>query len=51
MQVAQDADVEAIKAAFRAKSLSTHPDKIGVHTAGANEAFSAVKHVRSYFQM
>ncbi|KAK9841018.1 hypothetical protein WJX81_006052 [Elliptochloris bilobata] len=43
LEVAQDADRATIKAAWRAKSLLTHPDKVGAHTAGANEAVSAVK--------
>ena len=46
VQVAQDADRETVKAAWRAKSLATHPDKVGAHAEGANEAVSAVKDVR-----
>ncbi len=46
--MAPDADRLAIKAAWRAKSLLTHPDKVGPHNTGANEAVSAVKSVRSH---
>lgn len=51
MQVAQDADRETVKAAWRTKCLATHPDKVGAHAEGANEAVSAVKNVRSHLRM
>ena len=47
LEVARDAERAAVKAAWRAKSLLTHPDKVGPHAEGANEAVSAVKNVRA----
>lgn len=50
-QVAPDDNRLAIKAAWRAKSLLTHPDKVGPHNVGANEAVSAVMSVRPHAYM
>jgi len=45
MQVAEDADADALKKAKRKKVLVTHPDKLG-QVVGSNEAFARVTQVR-----
>ncbi len=44
LEVARDADCDAIRRAKRAKSLATHPDKLGA-AVGAPDAFRRVTEV------
>ncbi len=45
LEIPRDADEEALRRAKRAKSLATHPDKLGGAT-GAKEAFQRGTEVR-----
>ena len=44
LEVPRDADEEVLRKAKRAKSLATHPDKLG-GAVGAKEAFQRVTEV------
>ncbi len=46
LDVAQSASTEEVRKAHKAKSLVTHPDKLGAQNSGAHEASVRVNTVR-----